>query len=133
MRKGIKAIAAISSFCLLGAFVGGCQNPSTTSSASHDESHRRHFIGNWKTVQPDGKIVYTSLNSDGSATTTEDPTKKGSWKVVDKQAHIQWNDGSVSIIVKDGLNFRKDNFAVGASLNGKPTSSFPAVNVDANK
>lgn len=131
MKKNCKIVAAIASCCILGTFVVGCQNQTSTS-ASHDESHRRHFIGSWKTVQPDGKIVYTSLNSDGSATTTEDPTKKGSWTITDKRVHIKWNDGSNTVIIKDGTTFRKDDFAAGVPLSGKPTSSLPAVNTDSS-
>jgi hypothetical protein len=83
----------------------------------------RHFVGQWNC----GDAVIT-LNADFTAHKNKS-NPLGKWEYVNGEAHIVWNDGTRTILRREGQGFLKLTWPPGASLQALPNPkwTFPAV------
>lgn len=79
------------------------------------------FIGVWDC----GDVVIT-LDADYSARKNRH-NPLGSWRFVNGEARIDWDDGVRNVLRRDGQGFRKLTWPAGAGTNSPPTSRYPAT------
>jgi hypothetical protein len=91
---------------------------------------QNHFIGKWRCGDGAGGTFLITLLRNGEARKTIGSTR-GSWTVVNGEAHISWDDGWHDIIRKVDTGHEKAAFAPGRSLSEEPTNIATARNISA--
>lgn len=83
------------------------------------------FEGTWKTQDTDGKPFELTLSADGSAKGNRGgEALTGGWRVEGESALIDWGDGWVTKITKEGSEFKKYSYQ-----NGEPRGTAGAEKV----
>ena len=102
-----------------------------TSASTAIAPGRHHFVGKWRVGQgPGAGDFYITLESNGEAHKTLG-ADHGTWKVVDGEARIAWDDGWHDVIRKVGTKHEKVAFEPGKSLSETPNNVTNAVNTSA--
>jgi hypothetical protein len=89
-----------------------------------------HFLGRWKCGDGAGGTFYVTLEKNGVARKSIGSTG-GTWKLVDGEAHISWDDGWKDIIRKSGTGHQKIAFGPGKSFSDEPSNVTAAKNENA--
>jgi hypothetical protein len=97
------------------------------SSASTPILGRNHFLGKWKVGDGAGGTLIMTLDRDGRARKSNS-SPRGTWTVVDGEAHITWDDGWKDIIRKVGNKHEKVAFRPGKSFSDEPSNVTTATN-----
>ena len=116
-RWALAAIAATVALMVilalfLGLHMGGLRNRL---------SGQGRFEGGWKVGDGAGGTFFITLKRDGTATKTIGPTH-GTWKVVNGEARISWNDGWHDAIRRRGDAYQKVAFAPGRTFSDEPSN-----------
>lgn len=82
---------------------------------------RAHFLGEWKVGDGAGGTFVITLNADGKAHKTKG-SGGGTWTVVDREAHIAWDDGWHDAIRKVGGKYEKAAYSPGTSFSDRPSN-----------
>ena len=91
---------------------------------------RNRFVGKWKVgVGAASGTFLITLDRDGQARKSLGKSH-GTWKVVNGEAQISWEDGWHDIIRKVGDKHQKVAFEPGKPLDGEPSNVADAVNTD---
>ncbi|HEY1464560.1 MAG TPA: hypothetical protein VGF44_14180 [Terriglobales bacterium] len=88
------------------------------------------FIGKWTVGEGNGDTFTITLNRDGTAHKSIGATR-GTWSVVDGEAHISWNDGWHDMIRKVGTKYEKVAYAPGKSYSDSSDNVTDARRADA--
>jgi hypothetical protein len=89
--------------------------------------YANEFMGSWILADTNGEPFEILLEESGSASGTHGKDMKyGSWEEKDGKAFIYWNTGWVTIINKEGDQYKKNAFKPGESLTGKPSNTSSA-------
>ena len=91
---------------------------------------RAEFVGKWEAAQGDGHSFFITLYDDGRAWKSSGPGD-GTWKWIDGEARITWDDGWHDAIVKIGSGDRhlKLGYGPGKTFEGTPSNVGPARNI----
>ena len=90
---------------------------------------RAHYIGKWEAGDGNGSNFFITLEADGSAKKSIGITR-GTWSLVDGEAHIVWDDGWRDIIRKRGSRHEKVAFEPGRSFDDQPSNVTEARNTE---
>jgi hypothetical protein len=108
---------------------------SVPQALSKDVAHcccttRAEFVGKWEAAQGNGQSFFITLYDDGRAWKSSGPGD-GTWKWIDGEARISWDDGWHDAIVKIGSGDRhlKLGYQPGKDFEGTPSNVGPARNV----
>jgi hypothetical protein len=83
---------------------------------------RNHFVGRWEFGTGAGsETFFVTLDRDGRAHKTIG-SPHGTWKVIDGEAIITWDDGWRDIIRKVGDKHQKFAYEAGRPLTGEPSN-----------
>jgi hypothetical protein len=99
------------------------------ASPSEAQFGRNHFLGKWKVGNGAGSHFYITLEADGQARKTIG-ANRGTWKVVDGEARISWDDGWHDVIRKAGSKHEKVAFAPGKNFDAEPDNITDAQNTN---
>lgn len=95
---------------------------------------RAHFLGKWEVGEGNGDNFYITLREDGSARRLMNGIEHedGTWKYVNGEAQITWNDGWHDAIRKDGDWFHKYAYSEGKTFHDQPDNVTNARNLTQN-
>jgi len=95
---------------------------------------RAHFLGKWEVGEGNGDNFYITLREDGSARRLMNGIEHedGTWKYVNGEAQITWNDGWHDAIRKDGDWFHKYAYSEGKAFHDQPDNVTNARNLTQN-
>jgi hypothetical protein len=94
----------------LALTLAGCDAPKEDTSGTESSS----FVGSYSTKDTQGNDMSVTLDEEGSATGTQGGDNlTGSWKAEGDTATINWTDGWVTKITKDGDSYSKTAFKDG--------------------
>jgi len=92
---------------------------------------RSHFLGKWEVGEGNGENFTITLNDDGSARRSLG-NERGTWKYVNGEAQIRWNDGSDDCIHKVGAWYKKVYYHEDQAFSGTPENVTNARNLTQN-
>ncbi len=101
------------------------------SPAEKGSTGQARFLGEWKVGDGAGGKFFITLKPDGVARKTLQ-SERGTWTVVNGEAHIAWDDGWHDIIRKVGSRYEKAAYSPGSSLSGSPNNVTEAVYTEAH-
>ena len=87
---------------------------------------RARFLGDWKVGDGAGGTFVITLKPDGLARKTIGAKSGGSWKVVNGEAQVTWDDGWQDALRKVGNKYEKAAFSPGKSFSDEPSNVTPA-------
>jgi hypothetical protein len=90
------------------------------------------FLGDWKVGDGMGGTFIITLKPDGKAHKTNGGGGEGTWKAVNGEARISWDDGWHDVLRKVGNKYEKAAYAPGRSLNDEPSNVAEAVYTEPN-
>lgn len=90
------------------------------------------FLGDWKVGDGNGGTFIISLKPDGQAHKTNGGGGEGTWKVVNGEARVSWDDGWHDVIRKVGNKYEKAAYSPGRSLDEDPSNVAEAVYTEPN-
>jgi hypothetical protein len=90
---------------------------------------RAHYIGKWKVGQGNGGTFVITLEADGEARKSIGPPR-GTWTLVDGEAHIAWDDGWHDAIRKAGSSHEKLAYEPGKTFSDEPSNVTKAEKTD---
>ena len=95
---------------------------------------RAHFLGKWEVGEGNGDNFYITLREDGSARRLMNGIEHedGTWKYVNGEAQITWNDGWHDAIRKDGAWYHKYAYSEGKTFHDQPDNVTNARNLTQN-
>jgi hypothetical protein len=96
---------------------------------------RARFLGKWEVGEGNGENFTIVLNDDGTALRSMDAgldRAHGTWKYVDGEAQITWNDGWQDCIRKVGAWYRKFAYSQGKTFHDQPDNITNARNLTQN-
>lgn len=96
--------------------------------ANSDMPGRGLFLGKWALGEGNGSNFYVTLEATGDATKSIG-APHGTWKVVNGEVHITWDEGSYDAIRKVGSKWEKFWYP-DASFSGKPNNVTGAEHVE---
>jgi hypothetical protein len=88
---------------------------------------RGRFVGKWEVGDGNGSNFYITLKEDGEAFRSLGDVH-GSWKYVNGDALITWDDGAQDAIRKTGSRFQKSAYSSGKSFTDSPDNVTAARN-----
>ena len=97
------------------------------SYASASNPGRAHYIGKWEVGEGNGSTFFITLDADGSAKKSIG-SPRGTWTLVDGEAHIAWDDGWHDAIRKRGSKHEKVAFEPGKTFDDQPANITEARN-----
>ncbi len=80
-----------------------------------------HFLGRWRVGDGQGGTFTITLNRDGKATKSLGG-RRGTWSVVNGEAHIDWDDGWHDAIRKVGSRYEKVAYGPGKTFSDDPSN-----------
>lgn len=92
---------------------------------------RAHFFGKWEVGQGNGDNFYITLHEDGTALRSLGD-EHGTWKYVNGEAQVTWDDGAKDAIRKVGSDFQKFAYGEGKSFTGTADNVTNARNLTQN-
>jgi hypothetical protein len=98
---------------------------------SYPGPSRAHFVGKWEVGEGNGDNFFITLRDDGSAERSL-RDEHGSWRYVNGEAQIRWNDGSNDCIRKVGAWYKKYWYRTDQAFSGTPENVTDARNVTEN-
>lgn len=98
---------------------------------SYPGPSRARFLGKWEVGEGNGENFTIVLRDDGTASRSLGD-EHGTWKYVNGEAQIRWNDGSNDCIRKVGAWYRKFWYKDDAAFSGTPENVTNARNVTEN-
>lgn len=90
------------------------------------------FLGDWKVGDGNGGTFVITLKPDGQAHKTNGGGGDGTWKAVNGEAQVSWDDGWHDVIRKAGNKYEKAAYAPGKSLTEEPSNVAEAVYTEPN-
>ena len=87
------------------------------------------FEGVWKVKDTAGQPFEITLSSGGAAKASRGEGMVGTWKEEGNIAVITWNTGWTTKIAKEGDQYKKTAYGKGQPLDGPPTNSTDAQQV----
>lgn len=92
---------------------------------------RSHFLGKWEAGDGFGHNFFITLNDDGTARRSSG-NQRGTWKYVNGEAQIRWNDGANDCIRKVGAWYKKFYYPDDQAFDGHPDNVTDARNLTLN-
>ena len=92
---------------------------------------RSQFLGKWEVGEGNGDNFTITLNDDGSARRSL-RDERGTWKYVNGEAQIRWNDGANDCIRKVGAWYKKFYYTGDQAFDGHPENVTNARNLTLN-
>jgi hypothetical protein len=129
VRDKLPGIWIIKHFDLERVAVTQLGPPPAVAAVGGDQAHGQAendssvFVGEW--VCNKGTII--TLNADFTAARKDKPNLQGNWGYVNGEAHIDWNQGSRTVLRRDGEGFQKLFWGAGVSMDSPPSDTAPAV------
>lgn len=102
-----------------------------TSTMTASAPGRRHFVGKWEVGEGNGRNFFITLEEDGQAKKTLGGAH-GTWRLVDGEARITWDDGWQDAIRKVGTKHEKLAYEPGKSFSDTPSNVTGARNTKVN-
>ena len=104
----------------------------SSNAAAEPLMSRSRFVGHWRVGigGGDNGTFEIDLKANGRAHKSIGSTD-GTWKVVNGEARISWDDGWTDVILKAGGKFRKEAYEPGRSVDGNPNSVASAEYLEA--
>lgn len=95
---------------------------------------RAHFLGKWEVGEGNGDNFNITLREDGTAVRVMNGMERehGTWKYVNGEAQITWNDGWHDALRKDGDWFHKYAYSAGKTFHDQPDNVTDARNLTQN-
>ena len=90
---------------------------------------RSHFIGKWQVGDGNGGKFFVTLDADGDAKKSIG-SPRGTWALVDGEAHIAWDDGWHDAIRKTGSKHEKVAYEPGKTFGDAPSNVTLAERTD---
>lgn len=90
------------------------------------------FLGDWKVGDGAGGTFIISLKVEGQAHKTNGGGGDGTWKVVNGEAQVSWDDGWHDVIRKAGNKYEKAAYSPGKALTEDPSNVAEAVYTEPN-
>jgi hypothetical protein len=87
------------------------------------------FMGKWRVGDGQGHTFIITLDKNGKATKTLG-SSRGTWTLVNGEAHINWNDGWHDAIRKAGNKYEKVAYAPGKSFSDDPDNIAEAKSLE---
>jgi hypothetical protein len=103
-------------------------SPAEATGANQDMPGRGLFLGKWALGEGNGSNFYVTLEATGDATKSIG-SSHGTWRVVNGEAHITWDEGSYDAIRKVGSKWEKFWYP-DATFSGKPNNVTGAEHVE---
>lgn len=102
----------------------------TAQAQAATRSERATLAGKWKVGTGAAMgTFYITLAADGTATKSMG-SSRGTWEMVDAEAHISWDDGWHDVIRKTGNHYEKAAYAPGRPLTDSPSNVTSAVRTE---
>ena len=93
---------------------------------------RARYLGDWKVGDGTGRNFVITLKPDGVAHKTLGLKDTGTWKVVNGEAQVSWDDGWHDVIRKVGNKYEKAAFSPHKSLSDEPSNVTEAEYTEAH-
>jgi len=90
------------------------------------------FLGDWKVGDGNGGTFVITLKPDGQAHKTIGSGGEGTWKAVNGEAQVSWDDGWHDVIRKSGNKYQKAAYSPEKSLSEEPSNVAEAVYMEPN-
>jgi hypothetical protein len=87
---------------------------------------RARFLGDWKVGDGIGGTFTITLKPDGVARKSIGGKSGGTWKVVNGEARVSWDDGWHDVIRKVGNKYEKAAFGPEKDFSDEPSNVTPA-------
>ena len=88
-----------------------------------------NFMGKWRVGDGQGHTFIITLDKNGKATKTLG-SSRGTWTLVNGEAHISWNDGWHDAIRKAGNKYEKVAYGPGKSFSDDPDNIAEAKSLE---
>lgn len=92
---------------------------------------RSHFLGKWEVGEGTGRNFYITLDDDGTAHRSSGH-ERSTWKYVNGEAQIRWDDGWSDCIRKVGAWYKKFAYHTDQAFSGTPENVTDARNLTQN-
>ncbi|MEM8573723.1 MAG: hypothetical protein AAGF48_03720 [Pseudomonadota bacterium] len=116
MTRYVSGWGATIAAAAMALTLAGC-DPATEGESGTESSA---FVGSYTTKDTQGNDMSVTLDEEGSATGKRlDQDLSGSWKVEGNTVSINWNDGWMTKITKDGDSYSKTAFKDGKEEGSK--------------
>ena len=88
-----------------------------------------HFLGRWRVGDGAGNTFIITLERNGKATKSLGG-RRGTWSVVNGEAHINWEDGWHDAIRKVGSKYEKVAYSSGKTFSDEPDNVADAKSLE---
>jgi hypothetical protein len=110
-------------------FKGAPVAAASSSTPPASSENQGHFMGRWRVGDGQGNTFIITLSRDGKASKSIG-NSRGTWSVVNGEAHIMWNDGWRDAIRKVGNKYEKVAFSPGHDFNDSASNIADAKSLD---